>query len=368
MFPSWRFVIVPAPQATQGIKKIVYRYRPIGWDLVLRRGAIRIYYEVSDVECVWYGMSRRLRFIPEGGALVEVTCRTIQGRFLLKPTTELRSIVIGVLARAQRLYPVKLHAFVFLSNHYHLLLSVENALQLARFMNYLNSNLAREAGRLHGWREKFWGRRYAGVVISEEEAAQMDRLRYLLSHGCKEGLVDRPREWPGAHSVMALVEGQPLEGLWFDRTREYAARARGEAFHRLEYATTETLRLEALPCWHHLSAERYKARVSELVTQIETETASRHSREATRPVGVKAILAQNPHERPRKMKKAWAPAFHAATKAARRELVEAYGWFLGAYREASEKLRRGDFGASFPEGSFPPRLPFVGWAPEAAPG
>ena len=30
-------------------------------------------------------MARKLRFVPEGG-LVEVTLRTIQGRFLLKPT------------------------------------------------------------------------------------------------------------------------------------------------------------------------------------------------------------------------------------------------------------------------------------------
>jgi len=42
-------------------------------------------------------MARRLRCIPEGGALVEVTCRTMQGRFLLKPSDELKSIIIGVL-------------------------------------------------------------------------------------------------------------------------------------------------------------------------------------------------------------------------------------------------------------------------------
>jgi len=72
-------------------------------------------------------MAREHRFIPEAGAFVEVACRTLQGRFLLKPTDELRSVVIGVLGRAQRLYPVKLHVFVFLSNHYHLLLSVDSA-------------------------------------------------------------------------------------------------------------------------------------------------------------------------------------------------------------------------------------------------
>jgi len=313
-------------------------------------------------------MSRRLRFIPEGGALVEVTCRTIQGRFLLKPSEELRSIVIGVLARAQKLYPIELHAFVFLSNHYHLLLSAQNAHQLARFMNYLNSNLAREAGRVHGWREKFWGRRYQAIVVSEEEAAQTGRLRYLLSHGCKEGLVARPREWPGAHCIEALVEGRSLEGLWFDRTREYAARARRKEFGRLAYATSETIRLAPLPCWRHLSKIRRRGRVRELIEQIETETAVRHTKEGTRPLGVNAVLAQDPHDRPRSLKKTLAPAFHAATEAAFRELGEAYGWFLSTYRDAAEKLREGDIRASFPEGCFPPRLAFVGWVPELVPG
>ena len=63
-------------------------------------------------------MARRLRFVPDGGSLVEVTTRTLQGRFLLKPSPRLNSIVLGVLGRAQRRYGVTLHAFVFFSNHY----------------------------------------------------------------------------------------------------------------------------------------------------------------------------------------------------------------------------------------------------------
>jgi hypothetical protein len=46
------------------------------------------------------------------GALVEVTCRTLQGRPLLRPSQELGDIVAGVLGRAQRLYPVDLVAFL----------------------------------------------------------------------------------------------------------------------------------------------------------------------------------------------------------------------------------------------------------------
>ena len=45
---------------------------------------------------------RPLRLFPEGGALVEVTTRTVQGRPLLRPTPELWDIILGVLGRAQK--------------------------------------------------------------------------------------------------------------------------------------------------------------------------------------------------------------------------------------------------------------------------
>ena len=64
------------------------------------------------------GMSRHLRFIPDGGALVEVTCRTVQGRLLLAPSPQLNDIILGVLGRAQRLYPVEIAGYVFVSNHF----------------------------------------------------------------------------------------------------------------------------------------------------------------------------------------------------------------------------------------------------------
>jgi len=61
-------------------------------------------------------MPRSIRFIPEGGALVEVTNRTVQARFLLVPSRELNEIVLGALGRAQRLYKVRICGFVALSH------------------------------------------------------------------------------------------------------------------------------------------------------------------------------------------------------------------------------------------------------------
>lgn len=71
---------------------------------------------------------------------------------------------------------------------------VEDSQQLARFMGYVCSKLAREVGRLTGWREKIFSRRYQAILISEEESAQVERLIYLLSHGAKENLVSRPQD------------------------------------------------------------------------------------------------------------------------------------------------------------------------------
>ena len=42
----------------------------------------------------------------------------------------------------------------------------------------------------------------------------------------------------------------------------------------------------------------------------------------------------------------------------RRELWEAYAWFMAASRDAAEKLRAGDRDPPFPAGRFPPALPF----------
>ena len=302
-------------------------------------------------------MSRRLRFIPSD-SLVEVTCRTVQGRLLLRPSPLLSDLTLGVLARAVRLYPVELHAFAFLSNHYHLLATVPSAQRLASFMNYFNSNLAREAGRLVRWREKFWGRRYQAILVSNEDEAQIARLRYLLAHGVKEGLVATPLDWPGAHCARALLDGQPLTGRWIDRTLEHAASRKRLPVDPEAFATFEELRLAPLPCWKDLAEHRVRSHARALVEDIEQEGRRRGHRLGEPPRGRDFVIRQDPRHEPNRLKKGPAPLAHAASRAARDALREAYRNFLGAYRHAAERLRSGTLDALFPEGAFPPPMPY----------
>ncbi len=313
-----------------------------------------------------YGqMSRKLRWF-KPRCLVEVTTRTLQGRLLLRPSPLLSEIMVGILGRAQSRYGLRIHNFVALSNHYHLLCSPESVRQLSRFMCYFNSNLAREVARLHSWRDKVWARRYDAIPVSAEPAAQIARLRYLLAHGCKEGFVLSPGMWPGVHSANALLEGKPLRGVWFDRSREYEARRQGVEFGARDFTTVETVELTPLPCWNHLTPAIARKRVAKLVAEIEGETIRRQRELGREPLGAEFVRRQHPHERPTRSKRSPAPHCHAATRAVRRALLSAYRAFYAAYRRAADLWQAGDRLVEFPEHCFPPAPPYANGLSESA--
>ncbi|MFY9821963.1 MAG: transposase [Thermoanaerobaculia bacterium] len=303
-------------------------------------------------------MARKLRYIPDPRTLVFITCRTVQGRFLFRPGPDLNDTVLGALGRCQRTYDLTLCAVTVLSSHIHLLAVVDHARQISGFMRDLKSKLAREVNRLTGWKGHVFERRYDMAVVTEEEGAQIERLAYLLAQ-VKENLVERAREWPGVQSAGALLDGETLTGHWFDRTREYASRNQRLPFERLRFATAETVVLSPIPCWAHLSPERYRARVAALVESVEGEAALRRRQSNQSVLGVKAILAMDPQHRPAKLARSPAPLLHAFSKAARKAFYEGYAWFVAAFWKAAEALKAGDRHAPFPAGSFPPALPFV---------
>ncbi len=258
---------------------------------------------------------------------------------------------------------MRVHAFAFLSNHFHLLLTVPDAQRLGAFMGYLNSNLAREAGRLIRWREKFWGRWYQAILVSDDEASQVARLHYLLAHGSKEGLVRSPKEWPGAHAAPFLLSGSAVRGRWINHSLEYTASRKGIALQPRDLVEEESLQLVPIPCWAGLDDEQYRSRIAEMIQGIEQE-ATRKAAETGRLIaGRSFVLRQDPHFEPNRIKKGPAPLIHAHSREVRRQLRDAYATFLAAFRLSSERFRAGQLDVGFPQGCFPPALPFRGVRP-----
>jgi REP element-mobilizing transposase RayT len=283
-------------------------------------------------------MGRPLRFFePEG--VYFVTGRCLQGRLLLRPSAETNATVAAVLARAIALFNVDVFAFVFLANHFHLILRSRLG-QIPAFMQYLRSNIAKRVGRRIDWRGKFWDRRYDAAPIIDDDAL-VDRLRYILAHGVKEGLVLTSAAWPGLTCIPELTGSAPRAFAW--------------PLFSIESETgteSNTLRLAVLPCWEGEDSEQRREHVEKLLHEIEVE--ARVARRGAPALGVRRILAQSPHSKPQAISCSPRPLCHSSTRHGREVYTAKYRAFVDAYRIASAAYRSGHLNVEFPEHSYRP--------------
>ncbi len=295
-------------------------------------------------------MSRMLRYQPVEWSVHFVTLRCIQGRYLLRPDDRVNALIVGILERAAKQAECRLHGVVVLSNHLHLVVSSRTATELANYMEYVGGNIAREIGKHHDWPGKFWDRRYAAALCLED-AAQVDRLAYLMSNSVKEGLVKHARRWPGLHCYEALCEGKKLRGKWVDRTALYRARLKWREGDpkptERDHTETCTLTLHPLPCWADLTPDSYAAQVRDLYDETIKKV---QPAEGVKPRGRKRLLRTDPHKRPAGTDRTPAPRCHTGSKERRREFLAAYREFARAFRAALAALRDGLKERDFPLG------------------
>jgi REP element-mobilizing transposase RayT len=269
-----------------------------------------------------------------------------------------------VIGKAQEKYGMKIHAVVAMSDHMHYLLSPKDTLQQARFFNFVNANVAKELKRLFELEvNHFWDGPFHSIVVSEEPAAQLARLRYNLAHGVKEDLVERTTQWPGVHSARVLLGEEELEGTWFDRTAYFWACHRhkpGEPeVDEDAFKTRYKVELSPLPCLADSTDDQQRKVVREMVDDVEEQARKDRERRGATVLGVEKVMKQPVDARPKDPKKSPAPFFHSLSKEAFKLLLGAYREFCHAFREAAEMLKSGIGAVSFPPGSFPPGSPYV---------
>jgi REP element-mobilizing transposase RayT len=283
-------------------------------------------------------MPRPLRlFEPDG--VYFVTGRCLQARVLMRPSAVTNRIIGGVLARAIRVFDVDVFAFIFVSNHFHLLLRSRDC-RIPAFMQYLRSNIAKKVGQLVNWHGKFWDRRYDAEPVLDDDAL-VGRLGYILLHGVKEGLVARPQDWPGLTSIPELLAVGTRNFIW--------------PSNKNVDSPGDLLRVEPLPCWSRDDLALRRRRLNQMMNNIVKETRKERG---DRPVlGVGRVLAQDPYSRPRSIKRSPRPLCHASTETARKRYAKKYHEFASAFAEASAAYRGGTLDVLFP--AYAHRPPWV---------
>jgi REP element-mobilizing transposase RayT len=219
-------------------------------------------------------MPRHLRYQSTAWATHLITARCTQGYSLLRPSRAENALIAGCLARALEVSQdeIRLHHYVIMSNHLHLIISSARAASKSRFMCHLSSNLARELCRVHKWSDHVWEGRYHSHEILDDEAL-IDAYRYLFKNSVKEGLVAHPRDWPGHHGWAQLCAGVQVEGAWVDRTAWYYAQQtqRGRSLRIEDFTRLLEVKLHRPACWADLSDEAYRARCIEWAEEATQE-------------------------------------------------------------------------------------------------
>lgn len=121
------------------------------------------------------------------------------------------------------------------------------------------------------------------VLCQDHSASSQKKAHSSKSPAAPSRAGARVEDWPGISLAKNVLSGEPVRGTWFDRTEEHKAKLRREDFEPRQYATEETVELSQLPCWRHLSPEKYRELVAGLVQEIDADAAAERKRTGVSP-------------------------------------------------------------------------------------
>jgi REP element-mobilizing transposase RayT len=187
------------------------------------------------------------------GTTYLITRRCSQRQLLLRTSACVNQILLYCLAEAASRYHVRLHAYCFLSNHYHLVVTDLDG-QLPEFCRWLAEFVAKCINASLGrWECVFAPGTYNAVRLEDPEAV-LDKMVYVLANPVSAGLVRDGRQWPG-------VRSRPE-----DVGRTVVAR-RPEVFFRSDGDMPQTSSLDPT-LTHHADKRPLRARISAGLTLL----------------------------------------------------------------------------------------------------
>lgn len=289
-----------------------------------------------------------------------VTVRAVNRSFRFVPTRDVRATILYCFAITMAKYRgrIAIHEFLWMSNHYHLVLTDVDAC-LPSFMEELNSLLSRALNALRNVTGTNIEKGYSLVTI-ETENRLFDHCVYTLANPCAAHLVRRCRHWKGVSSF-GLDYGVPVQvrrpsvGLWAkSRPASSASSLRRKGARRSKLPDVVDLVLERPDLRRGSTDEELRRSIREHLGRRERELIDERRRRGLGVLGWKAVVVKSfwavpsgAEERSTRLPTHSADQAHAGIKAVRRRRT-----FLATYYRALERFVRGDRTVLFPEGTW----------------
>ncbi|MES2801512.1 MAG: transposase [Bdellovibrionota bacterium] len=136
-----------------------------------------------------------------------VTARSNNKDFFYLHMDTLWDIFMESMTEAEKHFNCQFHAFVLMSNHYHLLVSTPNS-NLDLVMNYLQREIARKANKISSRINHFFGGPYKWSLICEE-SYYWNALKYIFRNPIRAGLCDNVLSYQ-----FSSLNSQPKKFNW----------------------------------------------------------------------------------------------------------------------------------------------------------
>lgn len=273
-------------------------------------------------------------------------------------TNSIPNIVGSCLARGVELFGVEIFAFVWMSNHMHLLMRAPKG-NFAAFMAYLNGHVAVNVNRFLGRKHALWSRRYAAAQVLDDAAA-LQLLGYILANPQNAGLVTSIDEWAGLSSSPFYFEEREQRFLRFDRAAWYR---HGQPDDIAPFLVTVALEHKILPQLASLDAVNRAEKVRQLIHDQGKPSSSNNKDDLdARTIAFRRQLSNRtsiPTDRPLSSTanpriRSPQPPCHTTNPALWRIYRAWYREFRSEYKNSSLEYRLGNVSVLFPPGSFAP--------------
>ena len=270
-----------------------------------------------------------------------VTRRTTQRQFLLRPSKVINQCIKYCVAIAAEKSEVELHALVFMSNHYHIILTdIEGKLPV--FTETLNRLIAKALNVYHDRGENFWaGHVQPSHVILPERMDVLNKLVYLLCNPVEAGLVKEGKDWPGVRLFVAGSYVCKRPSFYF---RDEDKGGSMPKKMKLKLGLPESL---------GDSKAAFKE-LKELIKDQELLLQEAHKKAGKSYLGKEAVKRQSIESIPSTAGKesTLSPRLACRDKWRRMEILQLMKSFLESYKEAWGRFKGGDIHVEFPLGSY----------------
>lgn len=123
-----------------------------------------------------------------------VSTGTASGRSLFQ-TERISELMIDVIRKYVQAGKFRVHDFVVMPNHVHILMTVPGDLSLEKAMQLIKGNFSFRVGRELGFKGEVWQRGFSDVRITDEQSFNQHK-EYIDRNPVMAGLADKAEEYP----------------------------------------------------------------------------------------------------------------------------------------------------------------------------